>query len=177
MKLSTLKINNVSKKIEKVLENKQNSKSLLCRDNINSIGIIVNEGSNFNFEMLKELQRQVELKSENFNVLTCKKESNENYNEFRGVSFYEKQFNWSGVLKSKQVNEFLDKSFDMLIDYTNVDTVYKKYLIAKSKAKFKVGLANVDDRLYDFMIVVKNENIEIFNKELVKYLKIFRKLD
>ncbi len=64
----------------------------------------------------------------------------------------------------------------MLIDYTKANTVFKKYIVAKSKASFKVGYAEVDDRLYDFMIAVENEEIISFNKELIKYLKILNKL-
>jgi 3-methyladenine DNA glycosylase AlkD len=176
MKFSAIKFNKVSSKVEKILEKKQNNKSLEFSNNVKTVGIIVNEGSGFNFEMLKELQRQIATGSENFYILTCK-DSSESYNEFRGAIFYEKQFNWNGVLQSKQVNDFLENQFDMLIDYTNADTVFKKYLVAKSKAKFKVGLANIDNRLYDFMIALNTNDIRLFNKELVKYLKILKKVN
>jgi len=179
MKFSAIKFNKVSAKVEKILEKKQDNKSLQFSDNVKTVGIIVNQGSGFNFEMLKELQSQIATGSENFYVLTCKGsgDSDEGYNEFRGAIFYEKQFNWNGVLQSKQVVSFLENQFDMLIDYTNADTVFKKYLVAKSNAKFKVGLANIDNRLYDFMIALNTSDIKLFNKELVKYLKILKKVN
>ncbi len=90
--------------------------------------------------------------------------------------FFEKDFSWNGSIKSTDLTQFLDQNFDMLIDYTKANTVFKKHIVAKSKASFKVGYTEVDDRLYDFMIAVENEEIISFNKELIKYLKILNKL-
>lgn len=136
---------------------------------------MVDEGSNFNFDLLKKIQKEIASGSENFHVLTCKN-TNESFNEFRGVLFYPKDFSWNGAIKSKELTQFLDSKFDMLIDYTKANTIFKKYLVAKSNAAFKVGYANVDDRIYNLMIAVENENITSFNKELIKYLRILNKL-
>jgi iron uptake system EfeUOB component EfeO/EfeM len=164
----------ISNKTEKILKEKQKC-SLQVSKNISTVGILVNEKSVFDFEMLKDLQRQIAAGSKNFFVMTCK-ESNESYNEFRGVIFNEKEVSWNGKLQSSEVVDFLNNPFDMLIDYTQANSLSKKYLVAKSKAKFKVGFANIDDRLYDLMFSVTENDIESFNKELIKYLIILNKL-
>ncbi|MCF6349988.1 MAG: hypothetical protein L3J23_03030 [Flavobacteriaceae bacterium] len=175
MSLSGIKLKAIIKKTEKLLKRRNEENALEVSSRVNTVGIIVDEGSKFNFESLKELQKNIASDSTNFHVLTCKN-TTDNYNEFRGVSFNEKDFSWNGTLKSKEVNFFLESNFDMLIDYTKSATIYKKYLVAKSNAKFKVGYAAIDNRLFDFMIAVENEKISQFNKELIKYLKILNKI-
>ncbi len=174
MSNNTFKKRQVNRKIERLLKSKSNNTSLQISKNVKSVGIIVDRNSNFDFEKLKHLQREIASGSENFSVLTYKK-NKDNYNEFRGVTITEKDFSWTGKLLVKDSILFLDKPFDMLIDYTKSNFIFKKYLIARSKAKFKVGFANVDDKMYDLMFDVESD-IEIFNKELVKYLKILKKI-
>ncbi len=174
MAFSGFKTKILTQKIEQLLKAKNKSNSLQIAKNIKTVGIIVNEGSDFDFEMLKKLQKQIASGSKNFSVLTYKT-TTESYNEFRGVVVNEKDFSWNGTLKSKEVKDFLEKSFDMLIDYTKSTTVLSKYLVVKSKAKFKVGFANIDKRMYNFMIAA-DKDINLFNKELIKYLGILKKL-
>ena len=142
-------------------------------NSIKSVGIIVTEGSDFNFDMLKYLQKEINLNSSALFVLTCKK-TKENYNEFRGVTIQEQDFTWNGSLKSPEVHDFLNKKVDMLIDLTNNSEVYTNFLVAKSKAKFKVGFAHIDERLFDLMIDVTST--QTFLTELVKYLTILKKI-
>lgn len=175
MNFSGIKSKTVINQTEKLLKDKQQFNSLCVSRTINSVGIIVDEGSKFDFESLKKLQKEISSDSKNFHILTCKS-SGESYNEFRGLLFFEKDFSWNGKIKSTELLNFLANDFDMLIDYTKSNTIFKKLLVAKSKAKFKVGYASVDERLYDFMIAVENESIPQFNNELVKYLKILRKI-
>ena len=172
MALSAIKTKAILKKTNRLLKNKNNS--LQIAKNIQTVGIIVNEGSDFNFELLKKLQKEVASGSKNFSVLTCKK-TNDSYNEFRGVIIKDSDFSWNGSLKSNEIKDFLDKSFDMLIDFTNNTEAYNNFLVAKSKAKFKVGFANEDERLYDLMIV--SQSVPLFIEELINYLKILKKIN
>ncbi len=171
MALSAIKTKAILKKTDKLLKKKLNS--LQISKNIQTVGIIVNEGSDFNFDLLKNLQKEIASGSKNFSVLTCKK-TKDSFNEFRGVIIKDSDFSWNGSLKSNEVTDFLTKPFDMLIDFTNNTEVYNNFLVAKSQAKFKVGYANIDDRLYDLMI--DSDSIPLFINELIKYLKILQKL-
>lgn len=174
MNFSGIKYKVLSKKIDSLLKNNKNT-SLNVSKPIQSIGILVNENSKFDFEGLKKLQKEIPIGSNNFSVLTYKNK-NDSYNEFRGAFFYEKQITLSGKIKSNEVNQFLDKEFDMLIDYTGADTIFSKFLIAKSKAKFKVGHYTEEDALFNLMIAVPLDDVANFNRELIKYLKILKKI-
>jgi len=171
MAISSFKSNRILKITNTLLKNKNNS--LQVAKNIKTVGIIVNEGSDFNFESLKKLQKEIASGSNNFSILTCKK-TTDSYNEFRGIVIKDDDFSWNGTLKSNEILDFLENSFDMLIDLTNNTKVYNNYLTAKSKSKFKVGYANNDERLYDLMINANNSTS--FISELVKYLKILKKI-
>lgn len=171
MALSKLKSNGILRATKKLLG--KNRSSLQIGKDIKSLGIIVNEGSDFNADMLKNLQEKMHLNSNDIFVLTCKK-TTDNYNEFRGIIIQNQDFSWIGALKSPEVNGFLDRTVDMLIDLTNNSEVYNNYLVAKSKATFKVGFANNEERLFDLMIDASS--IKPFISELVKYLDILRKI-
>ena len=175
MNFSGIKYKVLSKKINNSLKDNKTT-SLQVDKPIKSVGILVKENSKFDFEALKKLQKKINIGSKNFSVLTYKMQ-NETYNEFRGAFFYEKHVSLTGKIKSDEVNEFLKKEFDMLIDYTGADTIYAKFLTATSKAKFKVGYQIDDITLYDFMIAVQKDDISNFNKELIKYLKILNKIE
>ena len=127
MNFSGIKSKAVINKTEKLLKSKEQQNSLTISKTINSVGIIVDEGSEFDFELLKKLQKEIATGSKNFHVLTCKN-TNESYNEFRGLLFYEKDFSWNGTIKSKELLHFLATDFDMLIDYTKSNTIFKKLL-------------------------------------------------
>ena len=47
---------------------------------------------------------------------------------------------------------------------------------AQSKANFKIGLSNNDQRQYDLIIDVKPNEFGLFKKELTKYLTVLNKL-
>ena len=174
MNFSGIKYKVLSKKIAGSIKN-NNKSSLQINNPIKTVGILVKENSNFDFEDLKRLQKKIPIGSKNFSVLTYKIQ-NETYNEFRGTFFYEKHVSLTGKIKSKEVNDFLNKEFDMLIDYTAADTIFAKFLTVMSKAKFKVGYFTEDENLYDLMINVPIDNTKEFNNELIKYLKILNKI-
>ena len=46
----------------------------------------------------------------------------------------------------------------------------------RSKANFKVGISNFDQRLNDFIIDIGAEHVDVFKTELEKYLKGLNKI-
>ena len=87
-----------------------------------------------------------------------------------------KDFNWKGEMHNQNASEFLDIEFDVLVGYYEGKNEFLDALISQSKAKFKVGFAGSDDRLFDLLIGVKPDNTEAFKAELKKYLTILKKI-
>lgn len=87
-----------------------------------------------------------------------------------------KDFNWKGEMHNQNASEFLDKEFDVLVGYYEGKHEFLDAMISQSNAKFKVGFVGGDKRLFDLMISVKPNEIEIFKLELKKYLEILNKV-
>ncbi len=87
-----------------------------------------------------------------------------------------KDFGWYGKIKSEELKSALTKKYDLLINYSKVDNLYLNLLLLQCKTEFKVGFSHLDSRLYDLMIDCKFDDLEVFNKELKKYLAILNKL-
>ena len=80
-------------------------------------------------------------------------------------------FGWNGNISNYDINEFIETDFDALISYYDEDIHELNLITAKSKANFKIGISNKDQRLHDFIINIKSSFIDIFKVELEKYLK------
>ena len=70
----------------------------------------------------------------------------------------------------------MDVPFDILISYFEKDVLELKLMTAKSKAKFKIGILQTDERLNDLIIKTSLKQFELFKKEVFKYLSILNKI-
>ena len=87
-----------------------------------------------------------------------------------------KNISISGEVDKKEVNDFIETPFDLLINYYDVNKSGLLLLSTKSKAKFKVGFDTVDKRVNHFIIKTLVEDFNEFVLELFKYLKILNKI-
>ncbi|MFZ4106962.1 DUF6913 domain-containing protein [Flavobacterium sp.] len=115
------------------------------------------------------------IQEENISLLVFKNVIKKN-DFFRCASYSYKNLSWLGTINKKEVSEFAQQEFDLLINY--YDTKKSPLLLVTnlSKAKFKVGFASSDKRLNHFMVNTNAENYKLFLVELFKYLKILNKL-
>ena len=92
-------------------------------------------------------------------------------------TFTEKDFGIYGKIKAQNVLGFIDSPYDLLINYCSYDSIFANIVTIRSKAKFKVGFAHESQQdIYDFMISVEGNKLDIFNDELAKYLQILKLL-
>jgi hypothetical protein len=87
-----------------------------------------------------------------------------------------KDLSAEGAFTKEDVAAFINRPFDMLISYYDVEKPPLVWATLQSKAKFKVGFATVDKRLNHFTIGTTAEKYTEFTGELFKYLKILNKL-
>lgn len=87
-----------------------------------------------------------------------------------------KNISIAGVIEKPEVITFLEKPFDLLINYYDVNKYGLILLSNQSKAKFKVGFDTVDKRVNHFIIKELVDNYKAFISELFKYLKILNKI-
>ena len=90
--------------------------------------------------------------------------------------FSYKDISWIATIDKKEVTEFIQQDFDLLISYYDTEKSALLLVTNLSKATFKVGFATIDKRLNHFMVNTIAENYKVFVSELFKYLKILNKL-
>lgn len=161
----------IDKKINKAIKNsiKANAEASILK--IQKVAIFIDEETSFNEKDFKALQKLTQLSNTHFKILTFKKKRTD-YNKFRGTVVIQNDVNWQGKITSKAVNEYLNETFDLLIDYTQADNQEKQLIISKIKAFLKVGYKDNKDELYDMTIQVNPSEVSLFNKEMVHYLSI-----
>lgn len=97
--------------------------------------------------------------------------------EVLDYNFYtRKDISVLGTFDKEAAAAFVNKPFDMLISYYDVEKAPLLLATLKSKAKFKVGFSSIDNRFNNFMISSQAEKYPEFVSELIKYLKILNKI-
>jgi hypothetical protein len=90
--------------------------------------------------------------------------------------FIRKDISVTGTFEKADVSAFINRPFDMLISYYDVEKAPLLLATLKSKANFKVGFSSIDNRFNNFMISSQAEKFTEFVSELFKYLKILNKI-
>lgn len=165
----------IDKKIQRALKKSTKIKANRSLSIIDKIAIFIDEESLFKQKDFQNLEKLIGLDSTHFNILTFKTKKT-SYNEFRGAVVLQNDINWQGKITSKDVLEFLNREYDLLIDFTQAENQGKQLIISEIKASFKVGYKDNKDELYDFMIGVNPAEVALFTKEMVHYLKILNLL-
>jgi uncharacterized protein DUF6913 len=138
--------------------------------NVQTIGLLVDESEFRDSDgLIKELIAN-RIQPENIKIVSYrgKLKKKKTYSD---TTFGKKHINWKGGIKEDFLTEFVDTEFDLLISYYEIEKPILMMITSKSKAKFKVGFASVDDKLNRWMINTDLENYKLFISELFKYLK------
>ena len=157
--------------------NSELKKRLVSESNkkIETIGVIVNIDETIHLNWFKTVAQLLNI--ENNYVKLVAYTSAEKIEKEVGVStFNNKHLGWKGTIKHPDLKKFLSEDFDLLINYYTEDLTTLKLLSVASKAKFKVGLLQSDERLNDLIIKTELSDFDTFKSELIKYLNILNKI-
>ncbi|MBV2195920.1 MAG: hypothetical protein KUL78_05395 [Flavobacterium sp.] len=144
-------------------------------DKVLTVGVLVDETYFSKTNQLVERIVSQGIQESNISILVYKDKIkkkeviNEPFLSLKNISI-------SGEIDKKEVNDFINTSFDLLINYYDVNKSGLLLLSTKSKAKFKVGFDTVDKRVNHFIIKTLVEDFNEFVLELFKYLKILNKI-
>lgn len=144
-------------------------------DKLKSLGIIFNIDEIHDFESFRKLSDFLKVRPNKLKIIAFT-ESNKNDVHAWDECFNLKDFGWSGKIKNSDLQTFLDVPFDILISYYGKDILELKLITAKSKAKFKIGILQTDERLNDLIIKTSLKQFDLFKKEVFKYLSILNKI-
>ncbi|CAM3041839.1 DUF6913 domain-containing protein [Flavobacterium frigoris] len=162
--------------VKKILKNSlQNVNSDSVSEIIKTVGVVIDQRHfSESKSFINELIANGILK-ENIDVIVYRETLKNSTNNVRAI-FSSKHLKWNGKIDNSAVNDFIDKEFDLLISYYDIEKSILLIVTHNSKAHFKVGFAAIDKRLNNLMINTNAENYKVFTHELFRYLKILNKI-
>ena len=172
MFLKVFKDNSNQKYINKLLALR---KAAVDSRKISSIGVILNFDEFKDLEAFRTYLKELGIKPNKTKIINFNKEDKEV--DFHWETYFTpKDFGWKGKINNAELQTFIETEFDALIGFYKDDILELNSIVAQSKANFKIGLSNTDQRLYDLIIDLKPDQFGVFKEELKKYLTVLNKL-
>ncbi len=172
MNLKNIKRNTALKFIQKQMVNK-NAKTFEDLTTVTTVGILVEEDLFLAYDFTKKLCENLKIKNENL-VVILHRDLKEKELEDKHLYFSEKSLGFHAKLKGEDVASFLNKNFDLVINYCSQNNIAAQLLCYQSQAKLKAGFDNEKMNFYDISVKIPENKIDTFNQEIVKYLKIIK---
>ncbi len=172
MILKRFKENSNQKYINRILNSRISS---VDNRHIESVGIVVNIEEFSDYDELKALFKSLGINENKIKIISFISNEKMEINSWDS-SFYPKDIGWQGKILDQELQTFIDSEFDALISYYKNDNLNLNMITTLSKANFKIGISNTDERLNDFIIDVETGQLQLFKEELLKYLKVLNKI-
>lgn len=150
-------------------------KPILSSDKIAFVGIVINLNEFDDFEAFRIFFGDLKINPNKIKIAAYTDDSKLVSTSIE-LLFSPKDFGWKGKVKNNELETFAKTKFDALISFYKEDNLELNMVSALSKANFKIGISDKDERLHDLIIDVKPQEIDLFEKELIKYLTILKKL-
>lgn len=161
----------------KYLEDELNKAKPVSNRNtgVTSIGCVVDMDKFPEPEAFNTLINDFSLQPNGVKIIGYKKDQTE-HSPF-GIQFCtDKDLGWNGTIENGFVSEFIDREYDVLLNYYTDDKLVLKLLTARTNARIKVGFPSVDVKLNDLIIDTPIKNFDVFKTELKKYLKVLNEI-
>ncbi|SDB43568.1 hypothetical protein SAMN03097699_1326 [Flavobacteriaceae bacterium MAR_2010_188] len=172
MILKSFKIKSNQKFVERLLKART---AAVSRKKIKSVGVILYLDEFADFEAFRVFFTSIDIRDNRVKIVAYSELDRDN-EQLWDTFFNAKDFGWKGKLNRQELQEFVDSEFDLLISYYKSDILELNNMTAQSRANFKVGIADYDQRMYDLIIDVAPKDFNIFAVELKKYLNVLNKI-
>lgn len=156
-----------SRKIRKVLDKKAPSfKTVSGR-----AGLIIDAEDFDDKWKLARFYRLAGISKENFRVIVCSSE--ENLPEIPGASIlFPGEVSLRGEFRARAIRDFAEEDLDFILCYCSKSISTACLLAAVSRAALKIGNSPDEYGIYD--VEIGTTDIEVFQQEALKYLKILK---
>ncbi len=168
------------REIKKKSVEKYISKTLLKARNLNSskiktLGVLLDATIYSQFPYADVMSNLFEIPQENIVILYYHPDKKQK-ETFKGNLYTDADLSFKANLKNEIANQFIETSFDCLLNFYTEDKLLLNLVAVKSKAKFKIGFASINENINDFSVATDINNIAEFTFELKKYLTILNKI-
>lgn len=162
--------------IRKYLKSHKRKMASCSMDEAKSIGILFDATQSVSFEIIKELVKNISGKKNTIEILgfVDSKQLIDQYLYRKGFEFFTRsQLNWYYKPNNPSVDDFIKKSFDLLLDLSLDNPFPIRYITMCSAAKFKAGRYYKNQDYLDLMIDIEKEkqNMSSIQHEVEKDLK------
>ncbi|XLS30896.1 DUF6913 domain-containing protein [Flavobacteriaceae bacterium M23B6Z8] len=175
MFLDKLKQKAAVKILKKALKAAENDRQQKGFDKIKSVGFIVNFDEFNHTEVFQELAKEIGLKENEYKIIGFS-ERGLTGTGFNIPVFSDKDLGWNGQIKNPDIEEFLSRDYDMLINYYKYAPIILKLVSAKTKSVMKIGLLDENQELNHITFGVSPDSFSKFKEELIKYLRILKRI-
>lgn len=90
--------------------------------------------------------------------------------------FSDKDLGWKANIENSYALEFLNREYDLVVNYYTDDKLLLQLMTLKTRARLKVGFGEVDKNLNDLIMNTPMEDFRTFKQELGKYLRILNEI-
>jgi hypothetical protein len=171
MFLNGLKHNLLKTKVNKTRQKPIQTRQSTC---IQTVGVLVDARFFEEWSGLKKMMDNLSQSVESKIVFyTEKKEANTAENQ---IALRANDFSLVGGLKNPEIEAFVKKPFDLLLSYYSTENVFLDFVSAQSNALFRVGVSEDMMEFNDLTIKTPLNQIDVFERELINYLKILKRI-
>ncbi len=140
---------------------------------IKTVGIVVDHSFLNHMSKLKQNLVAYGIKEENIEIIV-RNSHTKLEEDNKQIVVNASTITWTGTFSNSAVQQFIEKKFDLLINYYDYQKPVLILLSSLSRANFKVGFSAIDKRVNNLIIDASAAEYSIFDKELFKYLKILK---
>lgn len=130
---------------------------LISPTKMRSVGLLICNNENSDYQDYLPIYDIFKKRALNYEVLVSNyiPEFSPSHPKLKEHLIFMKDFPKDKVIKKTLFTDFIDNSFDMLIDLS-VGGFENEYIVGLSNAKFKVGINKRNEKHYDMYIVPRN---------------------
>lgn len=166
--MTVIKLTLLKLRTDLVLKYNKGLKENVSYKNSQQMGIIFSVEDKAKHETVKELIKKFEHDGKQVQVLEFLPEKKDNY-EFKFDFFSEKDLSFWGKITSNDAIKFADTPFDFLFYLDTTPNPLILHLLARSKAKCRVGRFWEDGRPYFEFMIESVANIQVMAETIYKY--------
>jgi hypothetical protein len=172
--LSNLKTYFLTIRIRNALKNHHPERKMIPYHRAKNIGVLFNsqyEGKQAQF--INQFFRRLRDDGKNVKSLTCLMHERSNPFDFKFDFFSEKDLSLAGELKSDVVDRFINADFDYLFCLNETPFLPFDFVLAQSKARFRIGLYQEEKPgFFELMVSpVKGQELDSVLSEMLDYTR------
>ena len=147
------------KAIKQRLKHKSGHKFIQQGNKIRSIGCIVDLEKFDDTTLFYKFIDEFNLRPNSVKIIAYKNFYDKN-SPYSTPVFSDKDLGWKGKIENSYALEFMNREYDLLINYYTDDHLLLQIMTLKTKARIRVGFSEVDKNLNDLILNTPIANLK-----------------